>query len=169
MRLFILGNDVEELPELRGRFTQIVVSWPSSDKIVEWATSSEVPTTLVAKDASALDDKLLDNIEEIVETDDPESTIVDWAEETDLVFMSWSDDRYEQLKSLCENDVPVLDMNDNFQELVLDDENEPELDDFDDLVRAISTRVITEVLKVVRAEMAELAKPRRHRPPGKTV
>lgn len=165
MKLIVLGNVFEDLPDLPDEFTQILVS-SENPQIVEWALESIAPVVLVAPEVSALSDEILDELSEVVESDDPDTYIVDAAVAGDLAFITWEDTpvRYRQLTSLLKKNVAVLDMADGYQELAIEDTA-----DLEALAKELTTRITADVLKTVRAEMQEMLRSRRFRSSGPKV
>lgn len=167
MRLFLIGADVDDddddddYPELLpNEVRELIIAAPAAEPVYLWATSMGIPVTVVTEDAKNVPDAILDEISELIENPRPDDYVTAMAEDTDVVFMGWdgSTRRYRQLRALNDRGVGVLDLKDGFQELVI--EGTP---DIDQLVAQITTRVTSEVLKVVRAEMQETARPRRRR------
>ena len=107
-----------------------------------------------------MSDEVLESVSQVVEVDDPRGYMAEVAEEDDLVFMAWdnSETAYDNLRTLTKKDVHVLDMNDGFRELVID-----QTPDYDDLVANLTARITANVLKTLRAEMQELSRNRRYR------
>lgn len=165
MRLFLIGavdddDDDDDLELLPNEVREIIIAAPASDPVYLWATGTGVPVTVVTDDAGSVPDAILEELSELIENPRPDDYVTAMAEDTDLVCMAWdgSANRYRQLRSLNDRGVAVLDHSDGYQELVI--EGTP---DIDQLVAQITTRVTAEVLKVVRQEMQETARPRRRR------
>lgn len=150
------------MPELPDEFTQVWLSLPAAAAVLEWALEQPAPLVLVTQSADSLDDETLESASEVIEAEDPDGFCCASAAEDDIVLLAWEDTpaRHRHIRTLAANRVPVLDLADGFVELVLDDA--PDVDD-------IVARVTAEVLKVVRAEMAEMLRSRRFRSAGPKV
>ena len=158
MRLIVIPSDAdpEELPELPDEFTQLILSMPASESVLSWALEQAAPVVIVSTATKDISEEVLEEIAEVIETPDPDTYCASLAERGDLAMLAWADtpERHRQLRMLTSQDVPVLDIADDFQELVLDDT--PDIDD-------IVARVTAEVLKTVRAEIQEMLRSRRFR------
>jgi len=156
MKLIVVAGESEpgELPELHDEITDIILVAPAPDSVIEWATQQPTFLTVVSKNASDIDDRLLELVVTIVEDPRPHLRAAQFASRGDLAFLAWndSDEHHAVLEFLSNVGVPVLDIGDGYVELVLDRSVD---------VEALVARVTASVLKTVRGEIADLLRTRR--------
>lgn len=164
MKLLVVPHptDVPDLPDLPDDVSEIVLTLPSPEEVVQWAIEQGPSVSLVTREGADLDDETLESVTELIETDDPVAWCATLVTEGDLALIGWddSDTQHTLLASLTSLGVRALDLTDGYQELVLDASI-----DVDEIV----ARVTSEVLKIVRSEMQEMLRSRRYRSSGPKV
>jgi hypothetical protein len=160
MRLILLGEQHGELPEMPPEVTEVWTAFPTSLALLDWSLDSGVPVTLVAKHPAEVGEEVLDRVADVIKSDNPQTLLIDTATPKDVVLLSWddSDDGHQVLENLTDRGITVQDMNDDFQQLVIQNPLE-------ELMKAMAESITREVLKTVRAEIREqlAARPRRAR------
>jgi hypothetical protein len=160
MRVIVLGTEHGDLPEMPTEVTSIWAAAPTEPALLAWMLESEVPVTLVAQNPAALGEDLLDQVADVIKSDNPKTFLSDAASPTDAVLISWddSDESHDLLQTLTTRGITVQDMRDNFQQLVIQHPLE-------ELMKAMAESITRDVLKTVRAEIREhlSARPRRSR------
>lgn len=116
-------------------------------------------TYVVTSDAGNIPEGLLDSLSDVIEVDDPVEYVISRGIPGDLACLDYddSDESYRLLERLNNSGVTVLDVSDEWIEVVLDKKMEIE-----DLVNTITQRVTADVLRVLRAEFGDTP-PRRGR------
>lgn len=150
MRLIVLGDEANDLPEMPTAVSEIWTYFPGGDDVLQWVIDSGLAVTLVAADPSEIPDEVLDAVVQVIESDNPEKYLVDNAFPSDVVLMSWrdTDDQHRMLGRLSDRGVAVQDMLDGFRQLLLEDP-------IKELAKQITEQVTREVLRQVRAEVRE--------------
>jgi hypothetical protein len=160
MRLLLLGTQHQALPEMPPEVTEVWTVYPTSGELLDWVLGSGVPVTLVATNPEKVGDEILDQVADVVKAPDPQEFLAHDAAPEDIALLSWgdTDEQHDILQRLTERGVTVQDMNDDFQQLVIQNPLE-------ELMKAMAEAVTREVLKTVRAEIREhlAARPRRAR------
>lgn len=160
MRLVILGTEHGELPDMPLDVTSVWTIYPTSDDLLDWLLDSGVAVTLVARNPAKVDEETLDGVADVIKSDNPAAFLLDAATPTDVVLVNWddSDEVHKTLETLTERGITVQDMNDDFQQLVIQNPLE-------ELMKAMADSITREVLKTVRAEVREelARRPRRAR------
>lgn len=150
MRILILGQAVQELPEMPAEIDQIWLTYPGDQALLDWSLSSGAAVTLVSKSPSKIPDEVLDQVADVQKASDPRSMLLEEAAPGDVFLLSWddSDEMHSALSDLTDKGVTVQDLSDGFQQLVLQDPLE-------ELMKAITESITRDVLRTVRAEMRE--------------
>jgi hypothetical protein len=165
--MFVFGSITEELPDLTEELDEIylhdnynVVIAGEEKTFMDWAIEHAASVILVLSDPSTLAEEYLEEVSEILESDNPEQTMLELINEDDVALVSWDDTpkAHAQLSALCAKDVGIMDMADEYKQIVMDTST-----DINALVKEITAKVTADVLKTVRAEMQELVRSRRFR------
>lgn len=125
----------------------------------DYDCAEEANTYVVTSDASNIPEELLDSLSDVIEVDDPVEYVLSRGIPGDLACLNYddSDESYRLLERLNNSGVTVLDVSDEWVEVVLDKKM-----DIEDLVNTITQRVTADVLRALRAEFGDTP-PRRGR------
>lgn len=150
MRILILGQAVQELPEMPPDIDRVWLTYPGDAALLEWSLSSGAAVTLVSKNPSKIPDEVLDQVADVQKASDSRAALIEEAGPDDVFLLSWddSDEMHAALSVLTDKGVTVQDLSDGFQQLVLQDPLE-------ELMKAITESITRDVLRTVRAEMRE--------------
>lgn len=146
----------EELKDVYVADTGALESYP-----VDAAESAA--TYVVTSDASSVPEELLDALADVIEVEDPIDYVISRGIPGDIACFAYddSDHAYQILDRLNRSGVTVFDPDDEWVEVVIDKELSME-----DLVNTITQRVTQDVLRVIRAELADTQRRGRFRSPA---
>jgi hypothetical protein len=160
VRLIVVGTQHGELPEMPPDVTAVWAAYPTGKALLDWLLDSDAAVTLVARTPSKVGDETLDRVADVIKSDNPRAFLIEAATPEDVVLMSWdeSDESHKTLENLTDRGITVQDMDDDFQQLVIQNPLE-------EVLKAMAESVTREVLKTVRAEIREelARRPRRIR------
>ena len=121
--------------------------------------AAHIPIYVVTADPESLPEALLDQVSDVTEDEDPLAYVISRGIPGDVALLAYedSDESYRVLERLNRQGVTVLDTNDDYVEVTIDEEMSME-----DLIETITQRVTADVLRIVRQELGDTP-PRRGR------
>lgn len=163
MKLLVLSSleFPEEFPW--DEFSQMVLADTGELEDFPAEEANRVPTVIVTCSPSEIPETLLNQVSDVIEDDDPVSYAVSRGIPGDVAVMSYdeSDESYAILERLNKQGVTVLDCDDEFIEIAIDQEISME-----DLIETITQRVTADVLRIVRQELGDTPRRGRFRSPA---
>ena len=150
MRLLILGDSGEQHLQIPKDATEAWAIHPGGSEVLELVLSAGVSTTLVSRHPECVADDVLDQVVNVIQSDDPQGYLLQQARTSDVALLSWddSDEHYRLLQELTSRGVAVLDLADNCRQLVI---QAP----VDEVLRSMTEAITEQVLRTVRAEIKE--------------
>lgn len=139
MRLFVLGQCPDfEVPH---GVVGVVMAEPGPDPFLP---DGPVSIAILCRSARSLGDRVLESVEEVVESPDPVAAAISMACGEDLALLAWddSDAAYVALRGMLRRGVMVFDPSDGYRMLEISR-------DVDHLVDAITRRVTTDVIEAL--------------------
>lgn len=120
--------------------------------------ANRLTTYVVTAEAESVPETLLNQVEEVIEDEDPVNYVLSRGIPGDIAALVWdeSDEAYERLERLGKSGVTVLDPSDTWVEVVINKDLTIEA-----VIDTITQRVTADVLRIVRAELE--SRPRRFR------
>lgn len=140
-------------------FTQMIIADTGSLEALPDDDATHIPIYVVTADPEGLSEALLDQVSDVVEDEDPLAYVISRGIPGDVALLAYedTDDSYRVLQRLNKQGVTVLDTNDDYVEVTIDEEMSLE-----DLIDTITQRVTADVLRIVRQELSDTP-PRRGR------
>lgn len=151
MRVFIIGTALQELPEMPPDVDEVWLTYPGDDNILRWALDAYVSVMLVSTNPAKIPEDILDEVADVHKATDPQQHLIDETMTEDVVLLAWDDseEMHATLAALSAKGIMTQDLNDGFQQLVIQDPLE-------ELLRTITESITKDVLKTVRAEVRDM-------------
>ena len=121
--------------------------------------ATNTPTYVVTASPESVPEALLNQVSDVIEVEDPIAYVISRGIPGDVALFAYedTDESYGILERLNKQGVTVLDTNDDYVEVTIDQEMSIE-----DLIETITQRVTADVLRIVRQELGDTP-PRRGR------
>ena len=125
--------------------------------------ANRVPTYIVSAASDEIPETLLNQVSDVLDDDDPMAYVISRGVPGDVALLAYedTDECYRILERLNKQGVTVLDTNDDYIEVTIDQEMSIE-----DLIETITQRVTADVLRIVRQELGDTPKRGRFRSPA---
>ena len=163
MNLLVLSSVEfpEEFPW--GEFSQMIVVDDGELEDFPAEEANRVPTTVVTAGPDEVPENLLNQVSDVLVDEDPMAYVISRGIPGDVALFAYedSDEGYTILERLNRQGVTVLDTNDEFIEVTIDQEISME-----DLIETITQRVTADVLRIVRQELSDTPRRGRFRSPA---
>jgi Fe-S cluster assembly scaffold protein SufB len=163
MKLIILSSVdfPEDFPW--DEFTQMIIADTGSLEDFPAEEANRVPTQVVTASADEIPENLLNQVSDVIEDEDPVAYVISRGIPGDVALFAYddSDESYRVLERLNKQGVTVLDTEDDYVEVSIDQEMSME-----DLIETITQRVTADVLRIVRQELADTPRRARFRSPA---
>jgi len=140
-------------------FSQMVIADTGELDDADADNFDEVTTVIVSAHADQIPESLLNQVSDVIEDEDPLAYVISRGIPGDVALLGYddTDESYRILERLNKQGVTVLDTNDDYVEVTIDQEMSIE-----DLIDTITERVTADVLRIVRQEFSDTP-PRRGR------
>lgn len=140
-------------------FTQMIIADTGGLEDFPDDEATHVPTYVVTNNPEKVPEALLNQVSDVVEDEDPTAYVISRGIPGDVALFAYedTDESYGILQRLNKQGVTVLDTNDDYVEVTIDEEMSLE-----DLIDTITQRVTADVLRIVRQELGDTP-PRRGR------
>lgn len=164
MNLVVVGDVARRIPELDDDVEQVYLVETRRLSTATWAAENAASVSLVTADAEAVDDDVLLAVNDVEVTADPLSHVLSVTCDEDVVLMDWdeSDAKYLALQKFLGIGAAVLDAADDFRSMEIGP-----TPDMNHMIDHLTRRITADVLRTIRAEIADTLTSRRYRSAAK--